>query len=133
MPVFCRTSAAGREYTWGEALDPNPETTPLSDPLDWLARRAAAHPYFLAHQLAAYQTPHNLTDADLARDFGCTAKALTMVRLCRATRRGDDGAEAAEDVRGVAGRFGCDPARLSAALGLRQGFLYSGSSGRQPA
>jgi hypothetical protein len=37
-----------------------------------------------------------------------------MVRLCRAA---GEGADAAEDVRRVAKRFGCDPGRLAAALG----------------
>jgi hypothetical protein len=40
-----------------------------------------------------------------------------MLRLCRAPRRG---AEGAEDVRRVAGRFGCDAGRLAAALGVRR-------------
>jgi hypothetical protein len=38
-----------------------------------------------------------------------------MVRLCRAPREGDEGAE---DVRCVSERFGCDPARLAAAVGV---------------
>jgi hypothetical protein len=75
----------------------------------------AAEPYFLAHQLADYQTVHRLFDAELAADLGCTAEALTMVRLCRAPRSGVDGAE---DVRCVAGRFGCDGGRMVAALGV---------------
>jgi hypothetical protein len=90
----------------------------VSDALDHLARRAAAHPYFLAHTLAAYQAAHNLTDAELARDLGCTPESLTMVRLCRAPREGDDEAEHA---RCVAERFGCDPVRLAEAVGVRSG------------
>jgi hypothetical protein len=87
-----------------------------AEPLDWLARRAAAEPFFLAHGLAAHQAARNLTDAELAGDLGCTPEALTMVRLCRAPRQGHDGAE---DVRCVAERFGCDPGRLAAAVGVR--------------
>jgi hypothetical protein len=41
-----------------------------------------------------------------------------MLRLCRAPREGADGTE---DVRCVAERFGCDPARLAAVLGVRWG------------
>jgi hypothetical protein len=41
-----------------------------------------------------------------------------MVRLCRAPWEGDDWANAAEDVHCVPGRFGCDPGRLAAALGV---------------
>jgi hypothetical protein len=87
-----------------------------ADPLDWLARRVAAEPFFLAHLLAAHQQRHNLTDAQLAEDLGCPPENLTMVRLCRAPR---EGAEGMEDVRHVAERFGCDAARLAAALGVR--------------
>jgi hypothetical protein len=90
----------------------------MSDPLDTLALRAASEPIFLAHRPAAYQQAHNLTDAGLARDLGCTIEALTMVRLCRAPREGDDGAE---DVRCVAERFSCDLGRLAEALGPPQG------------
>jgi hypothetical protein len=39
------------------------------------------------------------SDAELAANLGCSAEALTMFRLCRAPRQGDDGAE---DVRCVA-------------------------------
>jgi hypothetical protein len=71
-----------------------------------------------AHRLAAYQTARGLTDADLARDLGCAPEALTMIRLCRAPRWSDDGADAGEDVRYVAERFGCAPGSLAEALGV---------------
>jgi hypothetical protein len=87
----------------------------MSDPLEDLAWRATAEPVFLGARLAAYQVEHGLSDLGLARELGCTAEALTMLRLCRAPREGADGAE---DLRRVAERFGCDPARLAAALGL---------------
>jgi hypothetical protein len=38
---------------------------PKTTPLDALARRAAAEPFFLGHSLAAYQRRHCLGDADL--------------------------------------------------------------------
>jgi hypothetical protein len=79
----------------------------MSDPLDWLARRAAAEPFFLAHRLASHQRARDLTDADLAADLGCAVEDLTMVRLCRAPR---DGAEGMEDVRRVAQRSAALPA-----------------------
>jgi hypothetical protein len=97
-----------------QSLDLNSRSPAVSDPLDTLALRAAADPYVLAHRLAAYQRARNLTDADLAHYLGCTPEALTMVRLCRAPRGEADGAE---DVRCVAERFGCDAARLAAAVG----------------
>jgi hypothetical protein len=89
----------------------------MSDPLGWLARRAAAEPFFLACRLAAHQRSRGLSDLELAGELRCTAEALTMLRLCRAPREGANGAE---DVRCVAERFGCDRARL-AALGARWG------------
>jgi hypothetical protein len=87
----------------------------MSDPLDWLARHVAAEPFFLACRLATHQQVRGLSDLDLAAELHCTAEALTMIRLCRAPR---DGAEGVQDVRCVAGRFGCDAARLAAALGV---------------
>jgi hypothetical protein len=89
-----------------------------TDSLDWLARHVAAEPFFLACRLAAHQQRYRLSDLDLAAELHCTAEALTMIRLCRAPR---DGAEGVEDARCVAERFGCDPARLAAALGVRWG------------
>jgi hypothetical protein len=88
------------------------------DPLDWLARRVAAEPFLLAFRLAAHQAGRSLTDAELAADLGCIPADLTMVPLCRAPR---EGAEGVQDVRRVAQRFGCDPARLAAALGVAWG------------
>jgi hypothetical protein len=55
-------------------------------------------------------------DRAAPRELGRTAQALTMVRLCRAPREGADGVA---DVRCVAERFACDPARLAAALVVR--------------
>jgi hypothetical protein len=90
----------------------------MSDPLDWLARRAAAEPFFLACRLAAYQAQRGLSDLELADELRCTREALTMVRLCRAPR---NGAEGVEDVRCMAERFGCDAGRLAPVLGVRWG------------
>jgi hypothetical protein len=88
-----------------------------TDPLTALAARASAErPFFLGFHLRQAAERKGWTDADLARELGCTAEALTMLRLCRAPR---DGADGVADVRGVAERFGCDPARLAAVLGVR--------------
>jgi hypothetical protein len=56
----------------------------MGDPLDRLARRAAAEPFFLAGRLADHQAAHDLSDLDLAAELHCTPEALTMLRLCRA-------------------------------------------------
>jgi hypothetical protein len=92
------------------------EDTPMSsDPLTAHAARASAErPYFLGFHLRQAALRHGWTDADLARKLGCTAQALTMLRLCRAPREGADGVA---DIRQCAASFGCDPVRLAAALG----------------
>jgi hypothetical protein len=90
----------------------------MSEPLDWLALRVASEPFFMAYRLADYQARRGLSDLELADELRCRAEDLTMVRLCRAPREGVNGTE---DVRCVAERFGCDVARLAAALRVRWG------------
>jgi hypothetical protein len=80
------------------------------------ARVSAEEPSFLGYHLRQAAEQHGSTDADLARELRCTAEGLTMLRLCRAPREGADGVA---DVRCLAEQFGCDPARLAAALGVR--------------
>ena len=53
----------------------------MSDPLDHLARRAAALPFFLAYRLAAHQAAHDLSDLDLAAPLHCTAATRDPVVL----------------------------------------------------
>jgi hypothetical protein len=57
-----------------------------TDPLDDLAHRAAARPFFLGHALADYALAHGLSDLGLARRLGCAVEALAMLRLCRLPR-----------------------------------------------
>jgi hypothetical protein len=91
------------------------EDTPMSEHLDAMAARASAEePFFLGYHLRQAAERHGWSDADLARELGCTVDALTMIRLCRAPQEGADGVA---DVRCVAEAFGCDPVRLAAALG----------------
>lgn len=46
-------------------------------------QRAAAHPFFLAASLAAYQHAHSLSDQQLAEALGCSFDNLARLRLCR--------------------------------------------------
>jgi hypothetical protein len=46
-----------------------------ADPLDTLAIRAAADPFFLASSLGAYQCSHGLDDDGLCRRLKCTPAA----------------------------------------------------------
>jgi hypothetical protein len=48
--------------------------------------------------------------SDPHAEFGRGMQALTMLRLCRASRQRGDGVA---DVRVVAERFGCDEAKLA--------------------
>ena len=73
-------------------------------PLDRLADKASADPFFLGHLLSRYAEFHRLDDAALAARLGCPADQLATVRLCRAPRV--DAAGFQEDIRSVAGRFG---------------------------
>lgn len=82
----------------------------MTDPLAPVAACAAADPFFLAFALAAYARAEGLTDATLAAHLGCPAENLTMIRLSRAPRPGD---EFAADVERVAAEFGADAERLA--------------------
>lgn len=94
--------------------------------LDHMAARVATDPFFLAYSLNEYARREGLDDAALAERLGCSAEALTLIRLCRAPRRVSDGiadsgeyalatADFREDIASVAGRFGCNAAALAAA------------------
>src|SRR5262249_11110168 len=109
---FCRTSLPGGELPMDRQFHAG-VTTMSTDPLP--ARASAERPYFLGFHLRQAAERHGWTDTDLARELGCTAEALTMIRLCRAPQEGAGGIE---DIRCVAERFGCDTGRLAATLGV---------------
>ena len=58
----------------------------MTSPLDRMAQRAEADPFFLASLLALYAGSEQLDDAGLAAALGCPVETLTDVRLCRAPR-----------------------------------------------
>jgi hypothetical protein len=55
----------------------------MPDPLEYLARRAAADPSFLAAALAAFARTERLNDQALAAALGCPPDDLNALRLCR--------------------------------------------------
>jgi hypothetical protein len=84
----------------------------MSEPLDALAARAAADPFFLGAVLATYQRRPALDDAALAALLGCAPAALAELRLCRRPGAAAPGRTAAEDLAEIAGRFGLNAAAL---------------------
>lgn len=73
----------------------------MSDALNHFAARVSTDPFFVSHQLRGY------TDLDLCDRLGCTADALTLLRLCRRPT-------SPEDYRAIEDR-----------LGLRAGVLVT--------
>jgi hypothetical protein len=82
-----------------------------TDPLEPLAYRASAEPFFLGYALTRAQLDLGLSDLGLARRLGCAVEALAMLRLCRLPR---DAGEVAQ----TAGRFGCEPEALAEVAGV---------------
>jgi hypothetical protein len=82
-----------------------------NDPLQPLASRASADPFFLGHALTQAQLDLGLSDLGLARRLGCAVEALAMLRLCRLPK--DRG-----EVELIAARFGCDPQALAELAGV---------------
>lgn len=86
----------------------------MTDPLEFLARRAEGESFFLASVLAAFAQSEGLDDAGLAAHLGCRVEELVMLRLCRAPRTDPPGFR--EDIVAVAERFGLDAGRLAEAV-----------------
>jgi hypothetical protein len=86
----------------------------MTDPLESLAARAEAEPFFLAGVLAAYARGEGLDHAGLGAALGCPPGELAMLYLCRAPR--PEPPEFAEDVFRIARNFGLDPNRLADAI-----------------
>jgi hypothetical protein len=101
----------------------------MADPLEALAARAAAEPFFLASVLAAYAQSEGLDDAGLAAALGCPPGELAMLRLCRAPSAAAE--DFWEDVRRIAERFGLDAHRLAEVV--KRGRVVSRLQGTQPA
>lgn len=83
-------------------------------PLERLAERAVAEPFFLGFRLAAFAEREKLDDTALAARLGCEPSVLAHVRLCRAPRL-DSSAAFREDVTCVAAKFGLRPTVLAEA------------------
>jgi len=78
------------------------------------AARAADRSFFLASQLAAYQSLHSLTEADLAAWLGCQPDGLVTLALCRRPEISASSFRA--EVEKVAARAGAKPERVAEAL-----------------
>lgn len=83
-------------------------------PLDPLADRASADPFFLGARLKAFAARERLDDDALAARLGCPAPVLAQVRLCRAPRL-DSAAAYRADVTAIAVKFGLNPVALAEA------------------
>jgi hypothetical protein len=83
----------------------------MSDPLETLARRVQADPFFLASPLALFAGSEGMDDDALARFLRCPKEALTMLRLCRTPDEEPPGLQ--RDVRRIAERFGADEDALT--------------------
>ena len=95
-------------------------------PLASLAARASDDAFFLGAALAAYAASEGLDEAGLAAVLGCSARALTLLRLCR--RPHPEPPAFGRDILRIAQRFGADPTALAMAVrradaldALRQG------------
>jgi hypothetical protein len=84
----------------------------MTDPLDWLAQRVEADPFFLGSVLALYAESEGLDDAGLATALGCPPEALSRLKLCRPPRPDRFG----DDITALATHFGLDFNRLAAAV-----------------
>jgi hypothetical protein len=79
--------------------------------IDWVVRRVAADPEFLASALNEYRVAHDLTDAQLADFLGCKGGAVTRLALCRVPR--STHALFRPDVEQIALYVHCMPERLA--------------------
>ncbi len=93
-----------------------------------LARRAAADPFFLGHELADFAASADLDDTALAAALGCRPEGLTMLRLCRAPR--EKAAEFREDIERVAAKYAADAVALMKALRLARSLRALRPAGR---
>ena len=84
----------------------------MMNPLDQLAARVVADPFFLAPTLAEYARSEQFQDdAQLAAALGCRIEDLARLRLCRAPR--PDGNDFRSDLTAIATRFGLDLVTLT--------------------
>ncbi len=91
-----------------------------TDPVAFVAERAATRSAFLAFALARYAAAEQLDDAALAERLGCEPDVLAHVRLCRMPPADRDGFRAAiariSETFGVASGPLGDAVRLGHAL-----------------
>ncbi len=93
----------------------------MSDPLEALAVRVDASPFFLGRVLLAYADSESLDEAGLARALGCAPRVLALLRLCRAPR--EAAPELGQDLDEIGDRFGVDADRLLSVVRRGQALL----------
>ncbi|MCI0441379.1 MAG: hypothetical protein L0177_19940 [Chloroflexi bacterium] len=90
----------------------NEETN--ADILQRAARQAAQRPFFLAGDLAAYQSLYGMGEEQMADYLGCSTESLAKLALCR--RPGKIAPHFGADVERIAAYAGVDSVRLAAIL-----------------
>src|SRR5262245_4679697 len=86
----------------------------MGDPLESLARRVEADPFFLASTLALLAGSERMGADARAGPLHCPKEALTMLRRCRPPDEEPPGFQC--DVRRIAERFGADEDALAEAV-----------------
>ena len=93
----------------------------MADPLENLAKRLEADPFFLACPLRAVANSNKLDDLQLAEKPCCPQETLVPLRLCRAPA--GDAAQFQKDIVLIAARFGVDADALTEMVRLGQALI----------
>ena len=92
------------------------ETNQTEQLLEYMAKRAATRPYFLAGAINAYQERHQLDRVALAEWLGIPDEQLTRLELCGQPDATEPGRS--KDVVAIADRFGIKAAKLETILAV---------------
>ena len=92
------------------------ETNQTEQLLEYMAKRAATRPYFLAGAINAYQERHQLDRVALAEWLGIPDEQLTRLELCGQPDATE--LKRSKDVADIAAKFGIDPAKLETILAV---------------
>jgi hypothetical protein len=104
----------------------------MKTPLDQLALRVCADPFFLAAPLARFAESERLGEEALAGRLGCDSLTLTQLRLCR--NPDPVAPQFIRDIEQIAGRFGVDADNLAEIVRMGQILLVlAPSPGRENA
>lgn len=84
--------------------------------LQYMASRAAAQSFFMAHAVRAYQTAHQLDHTSLINWLGIEPEQLTRLELCRRPDPYGDKAQYLKGIATIAAKFGIDEFKLNLLL-----------------